>query len=199
MAAQKRNYGKMEFDDHDENAFLPENGALVNYESADNISPAIRALLTKYIVAKFLLVTSVQLFPLFRIDNGPNCGSKQDEPEPTCTKIYYASRTHSQLSQIIPELSKLKQFPHIRTIVHAESDVPNAEPSLLSRKRPNDKKSEEDEPPRWRAISLGSRKQLCINDELRTKRGDLDEKCRELLGGKSPHLRCIVRVCVVTG
>ena len=35
-----------------------------------------------------------------------------------------------------------------------------------------------------RAVSLGSRKQLCINDELRQKTRDLDEACRELLGGE---------------
>lgn len=34
-----------------------------------------------------------------------------------------------------------------------------------------------------RTVSLGSRKQLCINDELRAKSKDLDEGCRELLGG----------------
>ena len=35
-----------------------------------------------------------------------------------------------------------------------------------------------------RTVSLGSRKQLCINDELRQKARDLDEACRELLGGR---------------
>jgi chromosome transmission fidelity protein 1 len=34
-----------------------------------------------------------------------------------------------------------------------------------------------------RTVSLGSRKQLCINDELRAKSRDLDESCRELLSG----------------
>lgn len=42
--------------------------------------------------------------------------------------------------------------------------------------------------PHWRTVSLGSRKQLCINDEIRTKLNDLDEKCRELLGGQNNAL-----------
>lgn len=39
-----------------------------------------------------------------------------------------------------------------------------------------------------RTVSLGSRKQLCINDELRRKTRDLDEGCRELLSGMSTLL-----------
>ena len=39
-----------------------------------------------------------------------------------------------------------------------------------------------------RTVSLGSRKQLCINDELRQKTRDLDEACRELLSGGSIKL-----------
>ena len=35
-----------------------------------------------------------------------------------------------------------------------------------------------------RAVSLGSRKQLCINEQLRGRAGDLDEACRQMLGGK---------------
>ncbi len=34
-----------------------------------------------------------------------------------------------------------------------------------------------------RAVSLGSRKQLCIHERLREKVGDLDEACRQMLGG----------------
>jgi chromosome transmission fidelity protein 1 len=33
------------------------------------------------------------------------------------------------------------------------------------------------------SVALGSRKQLCINEKLRSKAWDLDEVCRELLGG----------------
>ena len=34
-----------------------------------------------------------------------------------------------------------------------------------------------------RAVSLGSRKQLCINERLKERAGDLDEACRQMLGG----------------
>lgn len=65
----------------------------------------------------------------------------------------------------------------------------SAEPPSLGRKRPDGEISTDDElRPRWRAVSLGSRKQLCINDGLRARAGDLDEKCRELLGGRISQL-----------
>lgn len=35
-----------------------------------------------------------------------------------------------------------------------------------------------------RTVSLASRKQLCVNEKLKSKSGDLDEACRQLLGGK---------------
>src|SRR5262245_7381417 len=47
---------------------------------------------------------------LYRIDKGPTGRSIQPD-EPVCTKIYYASRTHSQLTQILPELRKLDLYP----------------------------------------------------------------------------------------
>jgi chromosome transmission fidelity protein 1 len=34
-----------------------------------------------------------------------------------------------------------------------------------------------------RSVALGSRKQLCINEDLRRRHGDLDEACRQLLNG----------------
>ena len=40
----------------------------------------------------------------------------------------------------------------------------------------------------WRTVSLGSRKQLCINDDIISKPGDLDEKCRELQDGQGACL-----------
>lgn len=39
------------------------------------------------------------------------------------------------------------------------------------------------ESPETRFVSLGSRKQLCLNEELKAKGGDLDERCRDLLQG----------------
>lgn len=97
-----------------------------------------------------------------------------DEPELTCTKIYYASRTHSQLTQVLPELQRLKLY----------SNVISLHPSDKTKKRQLDESESNSEVGlNTRTVALGSRKQLCINDEVREKTRDLDEGCRELLGG----------------
>jgi chromosome transmission fidelity protein 1 len=47
------------------------------------------------------------------------------------------------------------------------------------------------ESPETRFVGLGSRKQLCLNEKLKAKGGDLDEHCRDLLQGTtqlSPYL-----------
>lgn len=108
------------------------------------------------------------------------------EIEPTCTKIYYASRTHSQLAQILPEMQRLKLKPYISSL-HSSlvtSDTPR--PTQAQQKRSVDELDDDDSPaPCARTVSLGSRKQLCINDQLRAKSRDLDESCRELLSSTS--------------
>ena len=95
----------------------------------------------------------------------------------SCTKIYYASRTHTQLAQLLPELRRLRLYPlststtsptqtwaRKRAIV--ESDQDTCGPQLYTR-----------------TVALGSRRQLCINDELRSKSKDLDNDCLELVEG----------------
>jgi chromosome transmission fidelity protein 1 len=71
-------------------------------------------------------------------------------------QIFYASRTHSQLSQLQVEFEKLKPLSEDAT-----------------------------QRPIARVVPLGSRKNLCINNDLRARGGDLDEGCRELLNGVS--------------
>jgi chromosome transmission fidelity protein 1 len=110
-----------------------------------------------------------------------------NEEETSCIKVYYASRTHSQLTQVLPELQRLKLLPSMTVIDHHE---PSVDQVSLPRKRcaserdPSGSSTESGDTRQIRTVSLGSRKQLCINDELKAKSQDLDEACRELLGGK---------------
>ncbi|KAI0667105.1 DNA repair helicase [Trametes maxima] len=154
----------------DEKAFLPETED--SREEECNLSPAVLALMRK----------------LQRPD--PAC---EDEKEPTCTKIYYASRTHSQLAQVLHELDKLQ----LRLNVAVSTIQPTPIDTSSSSKRPAAALDEAEDPAHGegcgpRAVSLGSRKQLCINERLREKAGDLDEACRQMLGEKGkrrcPHL-----------
>ncbi|KAG5648406.1 hypothetical protein DXG03_004980 [Asterophora parasitica] len=158
-------------EEDDDDQFLPESEEPREDEEM-YISPALRALMAK-------------------VEKGSRSGFGSDgENEITCTKIYYASRTHSQLTQILPEMQRLKLNPRVSSH-HPSSTSANA--SAPGKKRSVDDLDAETEPsPCTRTVALGSRKQLCINDELRAKSRDLDEGCRELLGEKSdkrcPHL-----------
>ncbi|OJA14751.1 hypothetical protein AZE42_03180 [Rhizopogon vesiculosus] len=159
----------------DEDAYLPDE----DYEDhEDNFSPAVRALMAK-------------------MDKNNKCDRHSQEDEPSCTKIYYASRTHSQLSQVLPELNKLR-FNHLAlgSVVQDQTTVANTsrpagDASYHKKRAVKDADDDQCEPDQqqWRTVSLGSRKQLCINEDARSKQGDLDEKCRELLEGKQ-NKRC---------
>jgi chromosome transmission fidelity protein 1 len=120
--------------------------------------------------------------------------SANADPEPICTKIYYASRTHSQLSQVLHELEKLKINLSPASVVALHSNGRDTQQRLsdvASAKRRISINDEEDgllspgvSTVDVRVVSLGSRKQLCINEKLRSKAGDLDEACRQLLSGE---------------
>ncbi|KAI0657701.1 DNA repair helicase [Cubamyces menziesii] len=154
--------------DDEDDAYLPEVDE--SNDSECNLSPAVLALMKKL--------------------QRP-AASQEDEKEPTCTKIYYASRTHSQLAQVLHELDKLK----IRLNVAVSTVEEPQPPTSGSHKRSATTVEESDDLGEGcgpRAVSLGSRRQLCINEQLRARAGDLDEACRQMLGEKGkrrcPHL-----------
>ncbi|KAH9833515.1 DNA repair helicase [Rhodofomes roseus] len=141
----------------DEGDFLPDDA---DEDRSDdeygNLSPAVRTLMQK-------------------LQHGSRSGTNE-EAEPVCTKIYYASRTHSQLAQVLHELRKLR--------MNLELTRPRIE---------DDNTGDEDvQSGSARTVSLASRKQLCINEDLRRRHGDIDEACRQLLNEKGkrrcPHL-----------
>ncbi|KAN0087763.1 Helicase C-terminal domain containing protein [Tylopilus felleus] len=161
-------------DDRGEELYLPDREM---DEPEDNISPAVRELMAK-------------------LNNTTSNHERVDTQEPTCTKVYYTSRTHSQLTQVIPELRKLK-FKHVSYIIHHPSQGPSNEDCSISSGQTKKRSLEVDEEEhagtdrrQWRTVSLGSRKQLCINEDIRSKPGDLDEKCRDLQDGRKER-RCL--------
>ncbi|KAG2065699.1 DNA repair helicase [Suillus decipiens] len=156
MLARARRIAVELVQDHvDDSVYLPDDDC---EDSQDNFSPAVRALMAK-------------------VDKNDKRDPASQGDEPSCTKIYYASRTHSQLSQVLPELTKLR-FKHLTL----GSAVPDESRDVDGDKREADQRQ-------WRTVSLGSRKQLCINEDARSRPGDIDEKCRELMEGKQ-NKRC---------
>ena len=90
----------------------------------------------------------------------------------------------------MPELRKLRRETY-RNLDLSPPNHPSAPVPMKdeTRKRKYEPMGSEAEPlsgrPETRFVSLGSRKQLCLNEELKAKGGDLDERCRELLQGIS--------------
>lgn len=90
---------------------------------------------------------------------------------------------------MLHELEKLKLKLNV-----AVSSIQQVHQKLATAKRSasaveeHDASTEDEEGSGARAVSLGSRKQLCIHERLREKASDLDEACRQMLGGKHFNL-----------
>lgn len=108
---------------------------------------------------------------------GYSLGPKKEQNEETIdeTKIFFCSRTHSQLTQFSAELSRVKMPPAIKP---EPQTVDTDESSLV-----------ED----VKHITLGSRKNLCINPKV-NKLGSataINERCLELQQpGTAPNCKC---------
>ncbi|PWZ00144.1 DNA repair helicase [Testicularia cyperi] len=132
-----------------------------------DLSPALRTLMRQYEQSKALRE-----------------GIEDEEEPETLPRIVYASRTHSQLSQFVAELRKTA-FGQNLSVEQIEQSNDGAKAVKGSQK---DQHS-------VRTISLGSRKQMCINEEVqrlgRRKGAEaMNERCLELMKSTSEKSRC---------
>lgn len=103
--------------------------------------------------------------------------SEKEEEEPHDeTKIFYCSRTHSQLNQFVDEIRKIKLRPGLWAGAAIQSSMKRVtEPSTVKH------------------LPLGSRKNLCINDKV-SKLGSavaINDRCLELQQqGTTKENRC---------
>ncbi|GAA5928913.1 DNA helicase [Sporobolomyces koalae] len=130
----------------------------------DNFSPAVRALLKSM--------------------GGGNRSNRPDQDEePDTPKVYFASRTHSQLSQFVAELRKTR---------FSQSELPgtSATPSATSASNPTIEPASAP----IRLIPLGSRQNLCINEDVRKRANGnneaLGDLCTDLQKGGTKDKRC---------
>ncbi|GAA6010780.1 hypothetical protein JCM11491_002942 [Sporobolomyces phaffii] len=182
---QKLSHDEQDALDHDQYAPTPyhevDQVAELEHRPADdngedNFSPAVRALLKS--CAALLLM-----------GGGGLKANKVDDEEPDTPKIYFASRTHSQLSQFVAELRKTK---------FSRSSLESPDNSLPNRGLDSSSVSPTSEAP-IRLVPLGSRQNLCINDDVRKRsKGNnelLGDLCTDLQkggggGDKKKEKRC---------
>lgn len=110
----------------------------------------------------------------------PTAGASTEDTEAMDElKIFYCSRTHSQLTQFSGELNRVKMPPALTMESHEQlSCGPAAQVHL-----------EEG----FKHLTLGSRKNLCINQKVNklTSATAINERCLELQQPKTPaHDRC---------
>lgn len=127
----------------------------------------------KYGEVEGLSASTVAMLERFR---GHALGRKDnaddDDEADNTTKIFYCSRTHSQLSQFAQELRKVN-FP---------SSLPLPPPAGGQQDQREKKRDDDELEEIVKHLSLGSRKQLCINPKV-AGLGDsvaINERCMEL-------------------
>lgn len=112
-----------------------------------------------------------------RLAIGCDVQAEESEEMPEERKVFYCSRTHSQLSQFASELRRVRMPPVMSSLDDGgEADLDSSEPV------------EE-----LRHLTLGSRKNLCINPKVK-RLGNaeaMNERCVELQQSKtSPEHKC---------
>ncbi|KAF3313568.1 ATP-dependent DNA helicase chl1 [Orbilia oligospora] len=108
-----------------------------------------------------------------KVGYGPLRSKEEEEEVPDEIKIFYCSRTHSQLSQFTAELRRVHLPPTYEDDLTEESE----------------EKPEEV----VKHLSLGSRKLLCINDKVNTPSASantVNDRCLDLQQSKSAENKC---------
>lgn len=149
-----------EADPDSDSDFLVHEGEPGRDGAADDsayLSPAVKALMEQLNPASG---TSNGIKPFYAKRDAHD--GQDDEPE-TSPKIIYASRTHTQLTQFIAELKKTSFGKQVETVL---MDKDEKQPS--------------------RSVSLGSRKQMCINGSVqevgkRVGMEAMNERCVEIM------------------
>lgn len=167
--ASRKRIAKNENDSDSDDAFLVHeavDGRLQAPHTEDDsafLSPEVRALMAQ-MEARASGANARKPY-YARARTAAKDGDEEDDEEPEIMpRIFYASRTHSQLSQFVAELRKT-EFGHIDSKASENDDDPMAQ---------------------VRSISLGSRKQMCINGKVQTLGQNagseaMNERCQELM------------------
>ncbi|KAH7115236.1 helicase C-terminal domain-containing protein [Dendryphion nanum] len=145
---------------------------LDDYDSDDNSNDATRSSSTRPLSSGFTAETQALMEQLGYADGPRKAKNEQVVDE---LKIFFCSRTHSQLTQFSNELRRVKMPPSIAPDVLAVDPDVN---SLI-----------ED----VKHLTLGSRKNLCINSRVNTLRNAtaINERCLELQQpGTASNCKC---------
>lgn len=174
-AAPRKRLARGESGSESDDAFLVEDDSTSRQPAKDDdaayLSPEVRALMAQ-MEARSGGGTNAKRPYYARPKSVAKEDEAEDEEPETTPKIFYASRTHSQLSQFVAELKKTEFGRHISV-------------------------DDEEEGAQVRSVSLGSRKQMCINEKVqalgqRAGAEAMNERCQELMKAKvgSKSNRC---------